>query len=170
MAANQFEDRDTQYAYRVIHDFFDTFNFSGAVAKMEDILKTAVGNKSWKGSPWNVLFFMETLEVLAGAAFQVNNYLTVKQNAILDVTESNSDSGINDTDNFISRRFEDSSWNSFPRNLTLKQYYSPYRAIKKFCKYATRDEWHRIFKELTEYALNNQPVEDFSYSYNILPL
>ncbi len=168
MTANHFEDRDTQYAYQVIHDFFDTFNFSGAVAKMENILKTAIGNKPWKGSPWNVLFFMENLENLTGAAFQVNNYSTAKQDANLDTPDKNSDAGVNEMNNVIRRRCEDSVWNSFPRNLTAKQYNNPYKAIKKFCKYASQDKWRRIFKELIEYALTNHPVDDLSYPCNIL--
>lgn len=73
METIRFEDRDTQYAYRVIHDFFDTFNFSGAVAKMEDILKTAIGNKPWRGFSVEYVVFMEILEALLGVAFDVNN-------------------------------------------------------------------------------------------------
>ncbi len=65
----QYEDKDTAYTYRVIHDFFDAFSLTTAIAFMERSLQTASAGYSWKkGDPYVVFYFMKTLTQLAKAA------------------------------------------------------------------------------------------------------
>ena len=46
MPSLSFEDKDLQYAYAIIHEFFDNYGLSGAVEDIERILKTAISKKA----------------------------------------------------------------------------------------------------------------------------
>jgi len=60
MAANLFEDKDLQYAYNILHDFFDFFGVSHALRNTEQLLTAAVGAKiSNKGAPSRLLWLNE---------------------------------------------------------------------------------------------------------------
>jgi len=74
------------------------------------------------------------------------------------------------TQNYVGRQIQQTSWNYFPRSLTATQYHNPYKAIKKFCLYKTQQEWSQVLKELTEYALGNDTINDNYPPYNILTI
>ncbi len=168
MEEQQFEDRDILYAYRVIHDFFNGFSFHRAIFHMDSIIEAGLNNGTWKGMPYNAIFFMENITALCKAAFTVSTCNSVRENAIVEPQEENETPDISLTKDFMGSNFHSSAWNSFPRHLTAKQYYNPYKAIKKFCRYATEVEWNAIIKELTESALSYAPADDLCYPYNIL--
>ncbi len=48
MCTGAFEDKDIQYAYTSIHDFFDFFGLSNALLNTEHLLKAAISDKAWK--------------------------------------------------------------------------------------------------------------------------
>lgn len=168
MVQQQFEDRDTVYAYRVLRDFFDGFSFCRATSYMESIIEAGINNRTWKGMPYNAMFFMENMTALCKAAFTIYTHNSVRENAIAEPEEENGAPDISLSKNFTRSSFRSSAWNDFPRHLTAKQYQNPYKAIKKFCKYTTEVEWNKIMKELTENALSYSANDELCYPYNIL--
>lgn len=165
----QYEDKDTAYAYRVIHDFFDASGFTRAVVFMECILHTASARYSWKkGDPYNVVYFLQKLTQLAKAAYVIDAPYAIRMDAITTPPEKNGPPDLSITENYFTGHIHGDAWSSLPRNLTAKQYHDPYKAISKFCKYTTSDEWDRIFSELAEYALSRYTPEEMLYPYNLL--
>lgn len=165
----QYEDKDTAYAYRVIHDFFDAFGFTTAIAFLERILQTASAGYSWKkGDPYDVVYFMQKLSQLAEVAYVIHTPYAIRKDAVISPSEKNTPPDLSITENYFTGHIHGDAWSSLPRNLTAKQYHDPYKAIHKFCKYTTSDEWDRIFSELAEYALSRYTPEEMLYPYNLL--
>ncbi len=169
MSQPQYEDKDTAYAYRVIHDFFDALGFTTAKAFLERILHTASARYSWKkDNPYDVVYFMQTLTKLAKAAYVIHTPYAIRKEAIIAPPERNAPPDISITENYVIGHVHGDAWSSLPRSLTAKQYYDPYKAIHKFCKYTISDEWDRIFSELAECALSRQAPEELLHPYNLL--
>ncbi|MEI9954904.1 MAG: hypothetical protein WDM90_00990 [Ferruginibacter sp.] len=57
---------------------------------------------------------------------------------------------------------------AFPRSLTIKQYFDPYKAIKKFVSYLTETEWKKALKLLIEYALTRDTISDEYQSHQLI--
>ena len=158
-----------QYAYAIIHEFFDNYGLSGAVEDIERILKTAISKKAWKkDAPFDALYYMQKLEQLCSTAFVIDGSYSPRAAAIVEAPEDG-DPDISKQQNFAGR-WSTSGWEVFPRSLTAKQYHHPYKAIKKFVQYMPEPEWKTVLQELTEYALSNGSIIEVSYPYNILTL
>ena len=170
MATTAFEDKNTSYAYNCIHEFFDNYGLCGAVQDIDRILKAAISQKQWKrADPYTVLYYMEKLEELCGAAFVIHTNYAKRDAAIIEATE-NDEPDMSIQQHFVGRHLFRTVWSYFPRNLTAGQYYNPYKAIKKFAGYMPEPGWKKIFKEITEYALSNRSINDEYYPYNMLTI
>lgn len=170
MTTIAFENKDTRYAYNSIHEFFDNYGLSGAVQDIDRVLKVAISDKAWKkADPYSVLYFMEKLGELCGAAFVIHSNYATRDEAILEEPE-NGDPDMSVQQHFAGRHVPWSVWDYFPRSLTARQYHNPYKAIDKFVDFMTEAEWKKTFKEITEYALSNNSIDDEYYPYNILTI
>jgi hypothetical protein len=168
MPAYNFEDKDTQYAYECIRSFFDHFVIDDAVSWLESIIKAATRKKIWKKEvPAQMLLYMRLLEELITAAFEITESCTIGENAIIaNDSEEASPAHVD----YVSHYRGCNSWSCFPRSLTLKQYCNPYKAIKKFTRYATLPQWKTYIKDCTEYALLDANIDDVLLSYDILAI
>jgi len=167
--SESFEDSSTQIAYNSIHNFFDVCNVDHALKYTEGILEAAVGYKIWrKEAPSSLLFYMENFNSLCAAAFSIHyNYSKRTEAVIVPPKDGVPDFSI--TRNFMYERFYlGSVWSNFPRHLTAAQYHDPYKAIKKFCTYIAEPEWKNYLKDVTEYALSKDSLDEVFHPYNIL--
>lgn len=57
---------------------------------------------------------------------------------------------------------------TFPRSLNAKQYKDPYKAIKKFAKYKSDEEWKTTIDDCVELALSNYSIVELHPPYNML--
>jgi hypothetical protein len=167
--SNSFEDSATQIAYNSIHDFFDVCNLDHAVKYTEDILQAAVGQKIWrKEAPSNLLFYMENFTSLYKAAFSIHYNYSKRTEAVIDPPE-NGVPDVSVTQNFMNERmYQSSVWSKFPRHLSEHQYHDPYKAVKRFCTYMAEPEWENYLKDVTEFALSKDTLDEVYHPYNIL--
>jgi len=166
MPAHDFEDKDTQYAYQCIRSFFDHFVIDDAVSLLESIIKAAASKKIWKKeAPAQLLLYMQLLEELITAAFEITGSCAIRKNAII---ANDSGEAAPAPKDYVSRYRGCNPWNCFPRSLTIKQYCNPYKAIKKFTRYASLLQWKTYIKDCTEYALLDTNIDDVLLSYDIL--
>ena len=168
MPAYNFEDKDTQYAYQCIRSFFDHFVIDDAVSWLESIIKAAASKKIWKKeAPAQMLLYMQLLEELITAAFEITGSCSKRENAIIanDTGEAAPAHG-----DYVSHYRGCNPWSCFPRSLNIKQYRNPYKAIKKFTRYATLPQWNTYIKDCTEYALLDANIDDVLLSYDILAI
>ncbi len=168
MARPLFQDKELQYAYHSIHDFFDFFDLSNALLNTEMMLKAAISENVWKkSSPARLLILNEKLDELCAAAFIIQTSYETREEAIL---KESTEPDVNTQQNYVGRFTSCTPWNSFPRSLTAKQYNNPYRAIKKFTAYMPEKEWNKTLKDLTEYALGNNSINELYMPYSLLTL
>lgn len=167
MAFPAFEDKEIQYAYHSIHDFFDSFGLS-ALRHTESMLNAAITNKVWKKTaPSRLLLLAEKLEELIFSALTILYSGAIRKEAIL---EEPAEPDIYIQQNFVSRYACSSIWRSFPRSLTAKQFNNPYLAIKKFAAYMPEQKWKQTIKDCLEYALSTNPVYEAEPPCNILTI
>jgi hypothetical protein len=166
--SNSFEDSATQIAYNSIHDFFDACNLDHALKYANGVLESAVGYKIWgKEAPSSLLFYMENFNSLCAAAFSIHYNYSKRTEVLIDLPED----GVPDvslTQNFMNEKYMSSVWSNFPRHLTETQYHDPYKAIKKFCSYMAEPEWKNYLKDVTEYALSKDSLDELFHPYNLL--
>jgi len=163
-----FEDSATHYAYNGIHNFFDAFGLEFALKYADSILQAATRPKVWeKEVPANLLFYIKKLEALIKEVFTIHYSYGRRKEAIIAEPE-NGMPDISVTKNFMDTYYFSSAWNNFPRNLTARQYHNPYRAIKKFYTYMAEQEWNKFLKEIAEYALSKDKIDETYPCYNIL--
>jgi len=108
---------------------------------------------------------MKLLEELIKAAFEITESCSKRENAII---ANDSEEGAPASGDYVSHYRDCNPWNSFPRSLTIKQYRNPYKAIKKFARYASLPQWKTYIKDCTEYALLDTNIDDVLLSYDIL--
>jgi hypothetical protein len=161
------EERDVHYAYNTIHTFFNNFGFREAQKQIDDVLFAADSHRMAKqGDPADVLYFMEELKELSAAAFVIYFSGYTRTDAVLEPAESGNPD-ISALQHFAGHPFA-TAWECFPRHLTASQYYNPYKAIRKFCKYRVEQQWHKLLKECTEYALRKFPISEMEPHFSML--
>jgi hypothetical protein len=153
------ENKDIQYAYRSIHEFFDNYDFYSAVKETNRIIKAAASEKAWlTRRPYQPVYFMEVMQPLIAAAFVLEKHAGRRASCII-----LSETGIPDlaqTQNYVGRHRYSNAWNCMPRHLNAAQFHDPYLAIRKFTARQTEGEWKQVCKDLGEYALSNSSVID----------
>jgi hypothetical protein len=120
-----------------------------------------------KKPPSSLLFYMENFRSLYTAAFSIHYNYSKRTEAVIDPAED----GIPDislTQNFMNEKYLSSVWSNFPRHLTPLQYHDPYKAIKKFCTYMAEPEWEKYLKDVTEFALSKDSLDEVYHPFNIL--
>lgn len=168
MTGNLLQDKDLQYAYQSLHDFFDCFGVAKAVVLTEQLLQAAAGLKPWrKGEAASLLTLKDKLKELVSAVFVIINCDDRNDKAILahpagpDLTQAQQ---------YISKLNSCTVWQSFPRSLTVKQYNNPHKALKKFTVFMPEKDWLEILQLLTEYALSNVSFNEYGLPHNLLTL
>ena len=111
---------------------------------------------------------MENFNSLYTAAFSIHYNYSKRTGAII-VPPKDGVPDISVTQNFMHEKFYlGSVWSNFSRHLTAAQYHDPYKAIKKFCTYMAEPEWKNYLKDVTEYALSKDSLDEVFHPYNIL--
>ena len=164
-------DKDLQYAWHSIHDFFDGYHLSFAVEEMERIIKAAARYKAWNLEyPYRPVHFMEHLQQLVTGAYCITKtHLTCKDGLVTATTPTGEPDLLIKNDFIPSGRYSN-IWNCMPRYLTAAQYMRPWKAIKKFTEYATETEWLTACKDLAEYALSNTSIDEEYPCHKLLPI
>ncbi|HMI77170.1 MAG TPA: hypothetical protein VK484_00170 [Ferruginibacter sp.] len=164
------EDKEILFAYHSIHDFFDVYIVSDALQYLQDILKIAAGKKIWKSScPYSVLHYIVQLDKLSTAAFIIHNNFGQREQAIMNGSQKDPDFTTLLQASIGSKR-GDNLWSCFPRSLTLKQFYDPYKSLRKFCEFMSEQNWKKAFSELQEYALSKRDISELYPPHNMIKL
>lgn len=170
MATHLFEETEIHCACNALHRFFDVYGLSDALQYIESGLLAATTHKVWKRkAPGELLFFKENLEALCKAVFIINGSYANPLNVSID-KHADGIPDISATQHFINSHYHSNAWDNFPRSITAAQYHDPYKALTKFCNYMPVSEWAKFIKEMLEYALSNDAIEEGSPGYHILKI
>jgi N-glycosylase/DNA lyase len=163
------EDKEKAFAYHTIHDFFDIYIMEDALHFLQTILKAAGTGKVWgKGYPFSAIFYMQHLEKLCTAAFYIDENYARRETAVIEKDKRTRHPGIELLQAATGTRRGENLWTCFPRSLTAQQFYDPYQAIKRFCRYQNEAGWKHIFTEIKEYALSIHRISDLHPPLNLL--
>lgn len=169
METQTFQDKDMQYAYRSIHDFFDSYHLWSAVTEVQRTIKAAAYYKACKlHNPYRPIYFMEKLELLVNAAFSITKSYLISDRTMLTTTTATGDPDLLRSKDFVSTGRYATIWNNMPRHLTAAQYQQPWKALKKFTAYRSAEEWKQTCKDMAEYALTNNAIDEEYPCYQIL--
>jgi hypothetical protein len=111
---------------------------------------------------------MQQLEKLCTAAFYINENYARRETAVIKKEKRTDNPDIELLQASMGERAGENFWNSFPRNITHKQFYNPYLAIEHFCKYHSESGWKKVFAEVQEYALKGHPISELHPPINLL--
>lgn len=162
------EDKTTFYAYNTIREFFDWFEYDGIIRETNTIIRAAAGHKIWKKEePGYVVFNMEKLAELCSAAFVIHQSYSKREEVVIPAANA---PDLSEMWWYYHGAYGCSAWDSLPRHLTGRQFFNPYKAIKKFCKYMPEAEWENTLETLTKYALFTDSILDTQPRYNILTM
>lgn len=164
------EDKDTQYAYRCLQDFFDCYQLSQALTETEKITRAAVKPKAWRTKrPYRPVLFMEQFSQLVHAAFCIMTNYSEREASIIKAP-ADGEPDLRQTQNYFSLYRNCSAWSNMPRHLTAAQYHDPYIVLRKFTSYAAEPEWKQVCKDFAEYALTNGRMDEEYPGYKLLPI
>lgn len=170
MATHLFEETEIHCAYSALHRFFDVYGLNDAVEYIESGLLAATVKNVWKRkAPGELLFFTENLQALCKAIFAMEGSYAKPLESKIDL-QADDMPDISATQHFINSHYHSNAWTNFPRSITTAQYHDPYKAIAKFCNYMPYREWKQFIKEMLEYALSNDTIEEGSPGYHILKI
>lgn len=163
------EPKEVTYAFTIIKDFFDDIDMSTAIKDTEDLIRSAANSKVYnKRIPGDLLFFKDRFEELVSAAFFIGKSYSERKDAILDSEDYAHSPDISKQKDFVPDMRYLPAWAAFPRSLTHRQYFNPYKAVRKFVSHMTELEWKEALKEIVEYALTHDPVDDQYASYELM--
>lgn len=158
---------DRQFAINGINHFFDVYRLPTAIAYTESILEAATLPKVWRREiPANGLCFMENMQQLITAAYALHNGYPTNNDSITGAGEAFSPD--NPMGNLANNLHSNHTWETFPHNLTTKQYANPLNAISQCCDYMQEAKWKQLFNDITECALSNTTLYEMQPQCNIL--
>jgi hypothetical protein len=133
------------------------------------VLKASSTGKVWrKGYPFSAIYYIQQLEKLCTAAFYIHENYARREAAVIEKDKRANNPGIDLLQACTGTRRGENLWTCFPRSLTLSQFYNPYLAIERFCKYQNETGWKNIFTEIKEYALSEHRISDLHPPLNLL--
>lgn len=164
---NLLEYTNMEEAYAAIAGFFDSWSLSSSRHFLYKTLRSASDKKACKLNASNVLFFFKSLGSLVNAALKIHHGGYQKEEAILE-TGLDELPGPGNYAQYFGWQNQPHQWNYFPRALSKKEYFNPYRVFNKMADYANDAEWKFILEELQDFTFFNSSFSESTQIYNIL--
>lgn len=144
---------DLPYARKIIHQWL-----------------SAACNKGWfnKECPANLLFFYEHVCKLAEAGWcisQLNNSAG-PGNLPLPLNPTQ----LPDSCLYCPAEATHKGWDYFPRHLSPRDFYQPYRVFTAFFQYQSLNQWRNVLYRLLHQALSVDSFDTAALSYNLLTI
>ncbi len=157
--------------YRAISSFFDVFDLPSAKTDIVNSLLAANSNKLWKGKcPADIVFFYEEFQHLINAVTAIANCGCTRQTAIV-IHENEKDiPDVNEYKLYCHLWEKKECWHYIPQYLSVKEFYNPYKALKKAVRYINEDEFDGLFERIIQYALSYDSFMDASLEWDTLKL
>ena len=157
--------------YTAIHTFFDVFDLPSARKYILTSLLAANNNKLWKGQcPGDLIVFFEEFESLANAVKKIAACGCKRQSAIIQTGDENNTPDYSrfelycrKTDRLVYRMY-------FPKYLSAKEFFNPYKALKKAVWFLQADDFNDLFEYIVQYALSYDSFTDASLEWDTLKI
>lgn len=165
------DNKELQFAFSCIHDFFDNYSMSETLRMIDALLKAGSSGKPWNQGPASdILYFSDMFLTLFKAIYSIDPLLVHDEDFIIEEIEPSKNYDSLKNSKFISSGHFANAWNCFPRHLTLKELADPIKVLRKFTAIYAQLDVEKIIKEITFYALSNDSIDDEYSVYEVLRL
>lgn len=154
-------------SYSVIHDFFESFTLPFARYYLLSAIKAAEDLSIWdKRAPIDLLHFFDMLKSLISAVYSIVNKDNTVKLVILSKPGGSPD--ITQYHLYCGPYDQLEAWDFFPRSLSAKEYYDPYKALQKFTKWHSKQEWQMTLRYILSYALGNSSLSELGVNLELV--
>jgi hypothetical protein len=158
-------------AYKDISEFFAAFDLPAARDHIQTSLVAANSKKVWKEeSPAALISFFDDFKMLFNAAAIISASGCKRQTCIIATEEGRLIPDFTNLSLYCKPYDETEYWLYIPRYLSVKEYFNPYKALKKAVPYIQRSEHGAVFDEIIQYALSHDSIIEAALEWNALQL
>src|SRR5690242_2597275 len=157
--------------YSAIHTFFDVFDLPSARKYILTSLLAANDNKLWKGQcPGDLIVFYEEFEFLADAVKKIAAAGCKRQAAIIKTDDENEAPDCSRFELYCHKTDKSVWWMYVPKYLSAKEFFNPYKALKKVVRFLQQDDFNDLFEYIVQYALSYDSFTDASLEWDTLKI
>ena len=161
MKGKQHLNKDLQFAFSTLYDYFDNYSLKEGLRLIESIFKAATNDKEWKqGPPSDLLYFSEQLQNVTNVVYDLESLLVHDEDYILDELTPTKNPESLKSAKFVGRGHFSDVWNCFPRHLTLNQLGNPTIVLKKFVSFIPKADCGPMIRDIVFFALSKDSMDD----------
>lgn len=154
-------------SYRIIHDFFESFTLPFARYYLLSAIKAAEDLSIWdKRAPTDLLHFFDMLKSLISAVYSIEKKGTKIKHIVLSKPTGSPD--VTQYHLYCGPYDQLEAWDFFPRCLSAKEYCDPYKALQKFTKWHSKQEWQMTLRYILSYALGNSSLSELGVNLELV--
>ena len=145
-----------------ISQFFSVWSLPQAAGRLNKAIVAASTKKIYDGrSPAELVYFFEKMtELLEWTQILVQDE-ELLQEAILKDSDKGRILGLTEHSLYCGWAADTDPWDYFPRHLSTKEFFNPYKALKKIVYYQSTEKWEQTLKDLLQYALSDTAFSEF---------
>ena len=145
-----------------ISQFFSAWSLPQAAGRLNKAIVAASTKKIYAGrSPAELVYFFEKMtELLEWTQILVQDE-ELLQEAILKDSDKGRILGLTEHSLYCGWAADTDPWDYFPRHLSTKEFFNPYKALKKIVYYQSAEKWEQTLKDLLQYALSDTAFSEF---------
>lgn len=153
--------------YRAINTFFESFSLPFARDYLLSALKSAENSRIWdKRAPTDLLHFFDMLKGLISAVYSIVKKISTVKRAKLSKPSGSPD--LTQYHLYCGPYDLLEAWDFFPRSLSAKEYSDPYKALQKFTKWHSKQEWQMTLRYILSYALGNSSLSELGVNLELV--
>lgn len=161
--------KELQFAFSTLQDFFDSFSMAESIRLIEAIFKAGTNGKAWtKGAPSDLLYFSEQLQSLANAIYDLEALLVHDEDYILEKLTPTKNIESLKSARYIASSHYSNAWNCFPRHLTLLQLGDPTIVLRKFVAFISKERCGTMIRDIVFFALSKDTMDEEYPAHKIL--
>lgn len=159
-------------AYIALSHFFEVFDLPSARNYIQTSLLAANSNKPWKGAcPADLVYFYAAYKKLFSAAVIIAGSGCTRQTAIIATAAGGPVPDFTNLSLYCRLYDATEYWLYIPRHLSVKEFFNPYKALKKAVRSLTKeDAYDDLFDTIVQYALSYGSFTDASLEWDTLQL
>ena len=154
----------------IIQDFFSALPLSSYRKYINSCLVAACRRDYWrKEDPGSLIYFQKKMEDLMDAAKSLSDLARTSKSGFV-LLPAVLDQKLIDPEHYMDQGLGHTQWESFPRNLSKREFLDPYLVFKRFFRYKSQEEWHNDFREIISYALSPHSCLEDLTDLNLLKI
>ena len=149
------ETENMEAHYNTIRSFFDVYDLPSARKHITTSLLAINSTKLWKGKcPADLVFFYQEFRKLVIAAINIVRCGCVREQVIISPQQKDTIPAIQNLDLYCGAMDKADAWLYIPKYLSIKEFYNPYKALKKANGYLENYVLDDLLNEIIQYALS----------------